>query len=838
MASLAVKFGMRELRGGLSGFRIFLACLALGVAAIAAAGSTAEAFRQGLASQAREIIGGDLSVTVDQRPFSPAEQQILAAQGQTTYATALRAMAEVPSGARKLVELRGVDQLYPLAGKVELTGASSLAEAFKSVGGVPGAVVEQSLLDKFGLRLGDPFKVGALTVRATAIVTAEPDRLGRGFALGPRVMISRDALMRGGFLTDGLRATTTVRIVTPAGKPVQAAAADLQAKLGKGFRIRTRDDAAPGLEFIINQFDYFLSFIGLTSLIAGGLGVFGAVSAYLQTRQRSIAVLKALGASGGLVRNIYLFQIALLALLGVAIGLVIGAAAPLILGAMIKDQLPVPALFALYPKPLLRAGAFGLLSAAAFSLAPLGQARRTSPANLFRQQAQRGLSQGPEMIAALIAACGLAGLAFATAPTPLAAGLMIAGVAVAFGVLWAVGIGLARLAGMARGFAKGPLRLGIANLSGPRSAARTAAPAIGLGVALLACVVLIQSSLLREVTEVAPQSAPAVVYTDIPGDRTAEFDALLTQAFHQPLTPASYIREPFVTGRITAVRGQPVTAGKMGERGRRAFDNDIQMSAIGPEPQNAGITAGQWWPVSYAGPPLVALDQEAAEAEAIKVGDAITLSILGRDIEAKVAVLRKIETAGFGANFTVVLDPAALEGAVLRNVAVAKVSKVQEDAATRALGGAFPTVNVISVREQLEQASSLFDRLSLAIRAAAAVAGLAGVLVLAGAIAARARARTVEAAMLKVLGASRTQILSAYVLEYGAVGVIAGVAGVALGYLAAWPVVVRVFHAQWSVDWGGVAALVVGAALLAAVGGLLATLQALSHRPASALRGQ
>jgi putative ABC transport system permease protein len=836
--SLALKFGWRELRGGLSGFRIFLACLALGVAAIAAAGSTAEAFRQGLASQAREIVGGDLSVTLDQRPFSPREQAAMGAVGRTSYATAVRAMAEVPSGARRLVDLRGVDKAYPLAGTVELDGAPSLAKAFKAVDGVPGAAVDQSLLDKFGIHLGDRFSVGSLTLRAAAVVTAEPDRLGRGFALGPRVMISRDVLVRGGFLAGGLPATTTVRIVIPATAPIKPMAANLKAALGRGFRIRTRDCAAPGLTFLIDQLDYFLSFIGLTSLIAGGLGVFGAVSAYLQTRQRSIAVLKALGASGSLVRNIYLFQIALLALLGVVIGLAIGATAPLILGLMIRDQLPVPALFALYPKPLIRAGAFGLLSAAAFSLAPLGQARRTSPASLFRQEGGMALSLGVESAAALVAAAGLAALAFASAPTPLAAGLMIVGVTVAFGVLWVIGFGLAGLAGKARRFARGPMRLGIGNLSGPRSAARTAAPAIGLGVALLACVVLIQSSLLREVTEVAPESAPAVVYTDIPGDQTAAFDAVLAQAFQQTLTPDRYIREPFVTGRITAVRGQPVERRRIAERGRWAFDNDIQMSAIGPEPANAGIVAGRWWSADYRGDPLVALDQDAASAEAIKVGDALTISVLGRDIEARVAVLRKVEAGGFGANFSVILDPASLEGANLRNIAIAKVNKAQEDAATRALGTTFPQVNIISVREQLEAATKLFDRLSLAVRAAAAVAALAGVLVLAGAIAARARARTVEAALLKVLGASRAQILSAYVLEYGAVGVIAGVAGVALGYLAAWPVVVKVFHAKWSVDWGGVVVLVVSASLLAAVGGVLATLQALSQRPASALRGQ
>ena len=171
-------------------------------------------------------------------------------------------------------------------------------------------------------------------------------------------------------------------------------------------------------------------------------------------------------------------------------------------------------------------------------------------------------------------------------------------------------------------------------------------------------------------------------------------------------------------------------------------------------------------------------------------------------------------------------------------MAIAKASKAQEAAVIRELGHAFPTVNVISVREQLEAASSLFDRLALAVRGAAAVAALAGLLVLAGAIAARARARTREAATLKVLGASRAQILSAYVLEYGAVGAIAGAAGVALGYAAAWPVVVKVFHAKWSMDWAGVAALLAAAALVAGVGGLLAAFQALSKRPAPALRAE
>ncbi|HZZ70153.1 MAG TPA: FtsX-like permease family protein [Phenylobacterium sp.] len=836
MTPLSFRFAGRELRGGVRGFRIFLACLALGVAAIAAAGSTAEAFRRGLASQASEILGGDLALTIRSRGFSPAEQAVLGREGRVSYAVSSIAMAQAPSGERRLIELRGVNQTYPLAGEVTLTGAPSLQAAIKPVDGVSGALVEQSLLDRLHMKVGDKFLAGNLPLTVRGVLLQEPDRLARGFALGPRVITNLAAMHQGGFMSPGLPFGETARLALPPGRPLEAAKARLHKALGPTARIRDREDAAPGIHRLIDQLEYFLGFIGLASLVAGGLGVFGAVSAYLEARKPVIATLKALGAEGQLVRDIYLIQIAFLAALGVAIGLAVGAAAPLVMGELVKDKLPIPALFAVYPWPLAKAAAFGLLSAAAFSLAPLGRARSTPPASLFRSDLSARLTIGPEIVGAVLAAAGLAAMAVVTAPTPLAATIMIAGVAVSFGLLWALGWGSAVVAGKARAGARGPLRIGLANLAGPHSAARTASPAIGLGVALLAAVVLIQSALLNQVAEVAPRTAPALVFTDIPGDRTAEFDAAVGRAFGQPLTQKNYLREPFVSGRITKVRGQPVDVAKIPKSDRWAYDSDISMSAIGPKPEDPGITDGRWWPAGYAGPPLVALDVDVAKGEQIRVGDAVTLSVLGTDIDAKVAALRKVDFGGFGASFPLVITPAAMAGANLRQVAIAKASKAQEAAVIRELGRQFPSVNVISVREQLEAATDLFDRLALAVRGAAAVAALAGLLVLAGAIAARARARTREAATLKVLGASRGQILSAYVLEYGAVGVIAGTAGVGLGYAAAWPVVVRVFHAKWSMDWAGVAALLAAAALVAGIGGLLAAFQALSKRPAPALR--
>jgi putative ABC transport system permease protein len=852
---LSFRFAGRELRSGVAGFRIFLACLALGVAAIAAAGSTAEAFRQGLASQGREILGGDLRVNVDERRFTDAERARFEKLGPTAFSAAQRAMAESSTGERRLVELRGVSPGYPLVGKVGLSGAKTLDEAFRPTDGVAGAAVEQALMDRLGLKLGDRFLIGESTFIARAVLLSEPDRLGRGFNLSGRVLTSLKAVEDGGFLAEGLPGRgETARIVLPKAADVNAAAAALsgqklkapgerrargdrrQARPPGGLEVNTRDEAANGIKRLIDQLEYFLGFIGLASLVAGGLGVAGAVSAYLEARKPSIAILKALGAEGVLIRNLYLIQIGVLALLGVGIGLAIGAAAPLILGQLARDSLPIPALFAVYPAPLLKAAAFGLLAAAAFSLIPLARARATPPSSLFRRDLAGRVGFGLETVVTVLAGLGLAGLALITAPTPLSAAVMIVGVAVAFGLLALLGRGAAWSAGKLRRLASGPVRIGLANLSGPRSAARTAAPAIGLGVALLASVVLIQSSLLAQVGQIAPRTAPSMVFLDVPGERIEAFDAAIAKAFAAPLTPDNYLRFPFVTGRIVRVKGQPVDLEQIKDSERWAYDNDLQMSVFDKAPVGAGIEEGQWWPPGYTGPPQVAMEIDAAKGAGLKVGDEITLSILGREIDARVAVLRKVEWGGFNPAFTVILNPSALEGAGMRYIAIAKASQVQEQAATRALGGEFSEVNVISVREGLVQALEMFDRLSLAVRGAAAVAALAGLLVLAGAIAAGARARAREAATLKVLGGSRLQILTAYGVEYGAVGLLAGISGVALGYAAAWPVVVKVFEATWSVDWTGVATLVGGAAGLAAVGGLLAAAQALSRRPAPVLR--
>jgi putative ABC transport system permease protein len=412
---------------------------------------------------------------------------------------------------------------------------------------------------------------------------------------------------------------------------------------------------------------------------------------------------------------------------------------------------------------------------------------------------------------------------------------MVAGIAASYGLLWLLGRAATRGAGRVRSATRGAMRMGLANLAGPASAARTVSPSIGLGVALLTVVMILQSTLLAQVREVAPDAAPALVFTQVREDQAAAFDRAVSQVLG-PLTVDTYRRMPMATGRIIRIQGRPVNKDRIAAQGRWAFDQDVGLSALGAAPPDANVTAGRWWPADYRGPPLLMMNEEIARAAGLGPGDAVTLSVLGREMEVRIAGLRKVEFGRFGASFALILDASAFDGAGLTSVAIAKATRDQSARLDRALARDFPNVNVLDVREQLESAGELLDQLSWGVRGAAAVVAVAGLLVLVGATAASAERRRREGAILKVLGATRAQALAASVVEYGAVGTIAAAIGVGLGTLAAWPVVVLVFKFDWRFDWAVVVVLLPLTALLTAAGGALAALPALAQRPAPVLR--
>lgn len=831
----AFNIAAAELRSGIKGFRLFLVCLAIGVAAIAAAGSMAQAFRAGLDAEQRRILGGDFVLSLRQRGPTPEQLAFFNTRGRVSLATDANTMGEV-GNVRRLIQVRAVDQSHPLEGSVTLNPAGALQPLLTQKNGVWGGVAEQALLDAFRLKVGDTIDLPYGKVQIRAVLLKEPDALGRGFAFSPRLMISSAALKPLSIAQEGSLFSTSLRaqLAAPATSPDVKTAFEAAFPIDKSA-LRDKARSADGFGRALDRVELFLSCVGFAALLAGGLGVAGAVRGHLQTRRSSIAILKAMGASGGDVRLAYGLQILVLAVLGALLGIAIGGAAPFLVSQVYGASLPIPIELALFPRPLLAAAGIGLLCAFAFAAPPLGAARATPPSHLLRGGGGENATPMFERVASWIGLLALGGLFSLTSPNPA----MAIGLALGAGVSWLIFFGLGKGAqNLAKRATKpsGAWGLGLVALGGPGSLAPAAAPALGLGLALLVALGQIQSNLVAQVRDTAPARAPSVAYTEIPDAKVQAFDALI-KANVPNLKADDYARTPVMTARVFSLNGVELDPDNVKPSERWIVEQEIGATWAAEKPASAKLEAGTWWPSDWNDPfeARVSLEAEAAEGIGAKVGDTLGVVISGREIEAKIDNLRTVDWAGFGANFALVFAPGAFEGAQFRHFAIARLAPDQEAAITVALAKDFPAVGVVRVRDALAAAGDLFESLAIAIQAIAAVALGAGVAAVAGALAAGTRRRLYEAAILKALGASRARIVGALAIEQACAGLIAALIGSAIGLAAAYAIVTQVLEADWLLNVPLLGMIITGSVALFAIAGAIAGFAALGRSPASVL---
>ncbi|MEO5758159.1 MAG: FtsX-like permease family protein, partial [Mesorhizobium sp.] len=370
---LAVRFSLREMRGGLSGFLIFLACIALGVAAIGGVNSVARAITAGVANQGQTLLGGDLRFQINQRDATTAEQGFFSELGAVSRSSGMRSMARLEDGSdQALVEAKAVDDAYPLFGALETEPALSKQQLFGEQSGVFGATAPDLLFDRLHLQIGDRVKLGTATFELRARLVTEPDAVSEGFGFAPRLMMSAQGLAATGLVQPGSLVENAYKIRLPADAD-EARLKTIQDQAARdfpeaGWSVRTRSNAAPALSSNIERFSQFLTLVGLTALVVGGVGVANAVRAYLDGKRGVIATFKSLGASGGFVFAVYLVQILIIAALGIVLGLVLGALMPFAASAALQSVIPVPAEAGFYPGALGMAALFGLLVTLAFAL--------------------------------------------------------------------------------------------------------------------------------------------------------------------------------------------------------------------------------------------------------------------------------------------------------------------------------------------------------------------------------------------------------------------------------------------------------------------------------------
>ena len=829
-SALAWRLAQRELRGGLRGFGVFLACLTLGVAAIAAVGVINAGVIDGVQRDAAALLGGDLKLEASNLPIpDDALGEIAPAGARRSDVVETNAMTYGAEGRHVVVGLKAVDDAYPLYGAVGLAPPIDFASALAD----GGAVVEPGLLPRLGLELGDPIRIGEATFTIRATIEREPDRIGSFISIGPRVIIDSADLERTGVILPGSLARYEYRFALPPGTDVEGALAAIRAAdTDARWRARGLRDVQPRITRFTDRLASYLTMAGLTALLIGGVGIALAIQNYLGGKTATIATLKCLGARSRLIFMMYLLQVLVLAGIGIALGLVIGQAAPRLLSAAAGHLLPIQLALDFYPIPLLVAAACGLLTTLVFAIWPLARARQVSPAGMFRALVvpPGRLPPRAALIGLGLALIALAALAVIGVADRRLGAIFVAVAAV--GAVLLVGLAYAFLAGIRligqRGSAR--TRIALANLRRPGAHTAGVIVALGAGLTVLTMVALLERNLATELEVRLPGRTPAIYFIDIQRDQAAAFEGVV-----DTIEGAEVVQlEPVIRGRVVRIKGVPVDQSGVSHWTLR---RDRGLSYAATPPAGAEIVAGEWWPEDYAGPSLVSVEDEVAEAYGVTLGDKLSFNVLGRVIEAEIANLRaEIDWSEGRIDFVFLLSPGVLEAAPHTLAAAVDVPAATEPLLLDAMADALPNVTPITIREVIARVGEVLGKIRLAVGVVAGVTLLSGILVLAGAVAAARRRHLYESVVLKVLGARRSDLLRIFALEYLGLGLTAALAGGIIGTLGAAVIVVWVMHLPWTFAPAVVLAVLLLALIITLAAGFFGTWRLLGRPAAAVLR--
>ena len=781
---VVLRLACRDLRGALGGFWLLMVCVALGTAAIASIGGLSAMILDGVRAGGRLSIGGDVSLRLFHQPPDPAHLAAFSADGTASLSVELRPLVHHREQ-QALVELRAVDSAYPLYGALALEPALAPAQALGQRDGIWGAAVAAPLLTALGAALGDVVEVGGQRFELRALIREEPDRALRGFTLGPRMIIALPAIAGSDLVAPGTQTYWYTRLRLNDGwSPADWIAGFERRFPESGYRIVNADEGVPGVERSLALVTSLLGFVALGMLLIGGVGIAGSVGAYLERKRDTIATLKSLGATSQIILGVYLVQVIAATLGGIALGLGLGALLPLVALPLLPDWLPADPGVQL--RPLITAGGFGLLAALLFSLWPLAKAGRQSPQALFRQLVaaeQAGPASAHLWGVMVLLAAALAALFICSAPLPVIAGLFA--VAAVVGGLAFIGLGrlcvlVARKIGHRRLARRPVLRLAVANLHRPGAPTASLIMAMGLSLTVLVAVAAIRENTDRHLADTVPAMAPDLVLLNLSPEEGARFDAALED---MPQV-ARWQRLPFLHGRVDRIAGRKVTERPVPADMAFVIRGDRGLSWRAAPPERA-LVAGEWWPADYTGPTLLSLDSRVADRLGLSVGDTLTLNIQGAPLTARIANLRRVDWSGLEIDFPILLSPPA-DPPPYREIAALWMPP-QSVAATRtALATLFPESPTVLVGEVIDFFGAVARDAGRLLSVASSVAGLAALLVLGGAVAASQQRRGREAVLLKVLGATRRQVMAVTILEFALVGGAACLLALLLGNLAAW----------------------------------------------------
>jgi len=844
----------RELRASPRQLGLLMAPITIGLAAVVAVQSFGDDLRSSVRRQSRALLGADL-VLRSGTPLSERAEALLEeltrAAGQDDVAlarvTSFAAMAFVPGGAgARLVQVAAIEDGYPFYGapETEPPGEWSLFG--------DRAIVGPTLLAALGAQLGDGLALGEGRFQVEATVLNFPGDLGVRTAFGPRVFIPAKRLDETGLLGFGSRARHEVFLKLPQTVEPELLAERFRASLAaERVSLRTVTDDQRRLDRVLGRMTRFLGVVGLCALLLGGVGVASGVHVFVQRKRSTVAVLRCLGATAGQTLAVYLFQATAIGLVGSLAGVALGLAMQRLLPGVVEGFLPVDVVPQLSWKAVGAGVGIGLWVSAAFALLPLLTVRRVPPLAVLRQDYEPPPAGSADHLH------WLAGAALAASVVLLAAlqtgglgrGAAFAGaIGVALGTLWLSALALVR--GIRRFFPYGlPYlwRQGLANLYRPANQTVTVVLALGFGAFLLGTVLLVQRSLLDELSVDLRGERPNLVLIDIQPDQLVPLADELRQ---QGVTPAPAV--PIVAMRIASVEGAPVSqvlgaTGEEAPRGRWAFRREYRSTYRDRPTASERLIEGKWWqpgawrttPVASGARVPISIEAGVAEELGVGVGDEIVWDVQGIRLASQIVGLREVEWARFEPNFFVVFPVGPLDEAPQTFVSLARVEDPQRRGLLqRELMESFPNVSVLDLSHIQQALEDLIGRIALAIRFMALFSLATGVLVLFGAVAANRFQRVREAALLKTMGATRRQVQQIALAEYLFLGVLSAAVSLMLAAAAAWALMRFVFDTALRLPLLATLGLALGVVALTLAVGIWNSFAVFRRTPLQILRAE
>lgn len=830
-------FMLRDLRGASKArsLWVFGACLVLGIALIAACGSLLQVVRDGFEQQERNLFGGDLQIS-QRQAITDEQQQWLNDNAQVSLLLELRTMMGTDAGDFTVVELQSVDEAYPLYGEMVLEPAMSLQEAVQqSESGVWGAAFDPALVQQLSLGVGQRISIGELELELRALIIEQPDRSLRADFRGPPVIVDEAALEASGLLLPTSLIDYDYRVRVD-GDPVVWRERLRDTFPDADWEVQTVNERGEFVGRRLDQVASVLLLIGFSTLLIGGLGVANSVSAYLQTKLRTVATLQSLGSRAAQVASVYIGQIILLAALASTIGALLGSGVAWTAAQSLSERLPIDPTLQALMLPTLLAVLLGISTALAFTLPILGKTLNM-PTALLIKGLTTSESKAPSSYrwaTAVIAGIGLL-LLLAFVPEPLVA----AGFVVCIGILLLLLNGIALLIRAAAErlmhiraldghFA---LRLAIAGLYRPGASLKPMLLSLGTALTLLVASALVIASTYSTLNDTVPERAPSLVLYDLQKPQVDDFNDIIENLDGYQ----SHTLAPLVLGRLTRVNGESLTDSKIAARALEAND-EHKLSYRQNNIDNTTVDRGQWWADGYSGAPLVAMEDREADQLGLQVGDVLEFTIMGEPITATLAAI--YSQARFETSFWLeaVFTKDVLDPFITRYIGSAMLTPQTDIAVQSALAANFPNIVTVRTAKILESSRAILSSAGLAMMLIAAVSLSASVLVMASVVAVNRERQVYEASIMHAIGTRMSVVMQSVMFEYALLAFVLSVFAMITGGALA-----QVLLSTWlKLDatggaWAG-AIVATGASSLCLAAGALWLISTLKVSPAVLLK--